>query len=35
MRGFLYRLAAAVKDAEERRKIPPLIRLGLALRDRL
>jgi hypothetical protein len=35
MRGFLYRLAAAVKDAGERRGIAPLIRLGLVLRDRL
>jgi hypothetical protein len=35
MRGFLYRLAIAMKDAGERRNIPVLIRLGLALRDRL
>jgi hypothetical protein len=35
MRGFLYRLAAAVKDAGERWNIPPLIRLALALRTRL
>jgi hypothetical protein len=35
MRGFLYRLATAVKDAGERRGIALLIRLGPALRDRL
>jgi hypothetical protein len=35
MRGFLYRLAMAMKDAGERWNIPVLIRLGLALRDRL
>jgi hypothetical protein len=35
MRGFLYRLAIAVKDAGERWNFPPLIRLGPALRDRL
>jgi hypothetical protein len=35
MRGFLYRLAAAVNDAGERWNIPPFIRLGLALRGRL
>jgi hypothetical protein len=35
MRGFLYRLAAAVKGAGERRNILPLIRLGPALRGRL
>jgi hypothetical protein len=35
MRGFLYRLAIAVKDAGERWNFPPLIRLGLALKSRL
>jgi hypothetical protein len=35
MKGFLYRLAIAVKDAGERRNIPSLIRAGLALRERL
>jgi hypothetical protein len=35
MRGFLYRLAISMKDAGERWHFPPLIRLGLALRDRL
>jgi hypothetical protein len=35
MRGFLYRLAVAVKDAGERWGFTPLVRLGLALRDRL
>jgi hypothetical protein len=35
MRGFLYRLAVAVKDTGERRGIALLIRLGLALRGRL
>jgi hypothetical protein len=35
MRGFLYRLAMAMKDAGERWSVCPLIRLGLALRDRL
>jgi hypothetical protein len=35
MRGFLYRLAVAMKDAGERWSIPPLIRLGLALQGRL
>jgi hypothetical protein len=34
MRGFLYRLAIAMKDAGERWNFPPLIRLGLALRGR-
>jgi hypothetical protein len=32
MRGFLYRLAVAAKDAGERRNIPPLIRAGKVLR---
>jgi hypothetical protein len=32
MRGFLYRLAIAMKNAGERRRFTPLIRLGLALR---
>jgi hypothetical protein len=35
MRGVLYRLAIRMKDAGERWNIPPLIRLGLALRERL
>jgi hypothetical protein len=35
MKGFLYRLAMAVKNAGERWNIPPLVRLGLALRNRL
>jgi hypothetical protein len=35
MRGFLYRLAVAMKEAGERLNFPPLIRLGLALRGRL
>jgi hypothetical protein len=35
MRGFLYRLAVAMKDAGDRGNFPPLIRAGLALRDRL
>jgi hypothetical protein len=35
MKGFLYRLAVAVKDAGERWNFPPLIRLGLAFKDRL
>jgi hypothetical protein len=35
MRGFLYRLAMAVKNAGDRWNVPPLIRLGLALRGRL
>jgi hypothetical protein len=35
MRGFLYRLAIAIKDAGARWNIPPLVRLALALRDRL
>jgi hypothetical protein len=35
MKGFLYRLAIAVKEAGERWKIPPLIRLGLALKGGL
>jgi hypothetical protein len=35
MKGFLYRLAIAVKDAGERLGFAPLIRLGLALRGRL
>jgi hypothetical protein len=35
MRGWVYRLAVAVKDAGERWNIPPLIRLGLALKGRL
>jgi hypothetical protein len=35
MRGFLYQLAMAVKDAGERWGCYPLIRLGLALRERL
>jgi hypothetical protein len=35
MRGFLYRLAIAMKDAGERMRFIPLIRLGLALRGRL
>jgi hypothetical protein len=35
MRGFAYRLAVALKDAGERWNIPPLIRLGLSIRDRL
>jgi hypothetical protein len=32
MRGFLYRLAIAVKDAGERWNFPSLIRLELVLR---
>jgi hypothetical protein len=35
MRGFLYRLAIAVKDAGERWRFIPLVRLGLVLRRRL
>jgi hypothetical protein len=35
MRGFLYRLAVAIKDAGELWNFPPLIRLGLAIRGRL
>jgi hypothetical protein len=35
MRGFLYRLAVAVKDAGERWNIPVLIRAGIALRGAL
>jgi hypothetical protein len=35
MKGLLYRLAVAMKDAGERWNFPPLTRLGLALRDRL
>jgi hypothetical protein len=35
MKGFLYRLAIAMKDAGERRRFAPLIRAGLALRARL
>jgi hypothetical protein len=35
MRGFLYRLAMAMKDAGERWNFPPLIRLVLALRGLL
>jgi hypothetical protein len=35
MRGFLYRLAIAMKDAGERWNVPPRIRPGLALRGRL
>jgi hypothetical protein len=34
-RWFFYRLAIAMKDAGERWKFSPLIRLGLALRGRL
>jgi hypothetical protein len=33
MRGFLYRLAIAMKDAGERRGFTSLIRLGLALKS--
>jgi hypothetical protein len=32
MRGFLYRLAVAMKDAGERWNVSVLIRAGLALR---
>jgi hypothetical protein len=32
MRGVLYRLAIAIKDAGERRGWGPLVRLGLALK---
>jgi hypothetical protein len=35
MRGFLYQLAIAMNDTGERWNILPLIRLGLAIRDRL
>jgi hypothetical protein len=35
MRGFLYRLAIAMKDRGERWNIPGLIRAGLALKGRL
>jgi hypothetical protein len=35
MKGFLYRIAVAMKDAGERWNIPLLTRLGLALRGRL
>jgi hypothetical protein len=33
MKGFIYRLGTAVKDAGERRRIRWLICLGKALRD--
>jgi hypothetical protein len=32
MRGFLYRLAVAVRDLGERRNMPRLVRAALALR---
>jgi hypothetical protein len=35
MRGFLYRLATAEKDAGERWNFPPLIRRGLAIKNLL
>jgi hypothetical protein len=35
MRGFLYRLAIAVKDRGERWNMPVLIRAALALKERL
>jgi hypothetical protein len=35
MKDLLYRLAIVIKNAGARWKIPPLIRLALALRDRL
>jgi hypothetical protein len=35
MRGFLYRLAIAMKDAGERWRISALIRGGIALKGRL
>jgi hypothetical protein len=34
MKGFMYRLAIAVKDFGERRKIPALIRLGMAIKSK-
>jgi hypothetical protein len=33
MKGFIYRLAVAIKDAGERWKCYPLIRFGLAVKD--
>lgn len=33
MRGFIYRLAVAMKDAGERLGFRPLLALGLWLRD--
>jgi hypothetical protein len=35
MRGFIYRLAIAMKDAGERWNFPPLIWLGLAIKNRI
>jgi hypothetical protein len=35
MAGFMYRTAAAVKDFGERHGMPGLIRLGLAMRERV
>jgi hypothetical protein len=35
MRGFLYRLAIAMKDAGERWNMPGLIQAALALQGRL
>jgi hypothetical protein len=35
MVGFIYRGAVSLKDFGERRRIAFLIRLGLALRDRV
>jgi hypothetical protein len=35
MCGFMYRMAIGLKDFGERHKLPRLIRLGLAIRDRV
>jgi hypothetical protein len=35
MKGFLYRLAMAMKDAGERWNFPSLIRLALAIKSRV
>ena len=35
MAGFIYRTAVAIKDFGERHNLPCLIRLGLAIRERV